>query len=208
MHYHKTGHDASRAIASALGDVLRVTFADVMSRPSGAAATCLDLVAGAPWQSCFGVQASPDLLCRPFPRHLRIVHFVREPIEMIISALLYHSQQPPPEGWVLTRRPCPAAAAASSSSATMPLTPSLRRFAATVGVPLSDLSAVAALCHTLQPANASFHHAIRTLPRPAAARLVAAWLLLSQGDLLRMGANAMSYVTTRSKPGPSQRVPY
>ena len=112
VQYHKTGHHASRVIASVLREVLSVRFADVMSRPDGKdpsqQASCQFLVAGAPWQSCYGVQASPDLACRPFPRRLGVVHFVRDPVAMVLSAYLYHAQQPPPESWVHSRHVCPS----------------------------------------------------------------------------------------------------
>ena len=31
---------------------------------------------------------------------LRILHFIRNPIDTVISAYLYHSQLPPPEDWI------------------------------------------------------------------------------------------------------------
>lgn len=29
-----------------------------------------------------------------------LLHFVRDPVELVLSAYLYHMQQPPPEGWI------------------------------------------------------------------------------------------------------------
>ena len=57
---------------------------------------------------------------------------------------------------------------------------------------LAQLEAVTALCHQLQPRNASFHQALRSLPPRAAVRLVATWMLTTQGDVLRMAANSVS----------------
>ena len=190
VHYHKTGHDASRVIASALSSSLSITFDDVMSRPDAPATTCHNLVGGAAWQSCYGVQASPDLLCRPFPLQLRVVHFERQPTETVISAYLYHSQEPPPEPWVHSRHPC--------AVRTRP-TQALRRFADAAGVPSGQLEAVTALCHQLQPPNASFHQALRSLPASAGVRLVATWMISSQGDLLRMAANSRSLANVASR---------
>ena len=184
VQYHKTGHDASRVIARVLGELWHVEFADVMSRPDGHSRTllpCQFLVAGSPWQSCYGVQASPDLSCRPFPPRLRVLHFVREPVEMAISAYLYHSQSPPPEPWVLHRPPCARR-----------IDPTVHRFAAALDLPFRHVEAVSALCHSLQPKNWSFHHALRTLPPSSAVRLAASWLITSQADVLRMAANAQS----------------
>ena len=37
---------------------------------------------------------------------LQVVHFVRDPIDMIISSYLYHSQDVSPEGWTNPHFPC------------------------------------------------------------------------------------------------------
>ncbi|KAL3938983.1 MAG: hypothetical protein SGBAC_006219, partial [Bacillariaceae sp.] len=46
----------------------------------------------------------------PFPpwNTTKIVHFVRDPVDMALSNYLYHSQRPTPENWVLSRHlnPC------------------------------------------------------------------------------------------------------
>jgi len=188
VNYHKTGHDASRILARALGQILSARFDDVMSRDEPAV-SCSHLVAGSPLRSCHGVQGSPDLLCRPFPKGLRVIHFVRDPVGMIISAYMYHSQEPPPEQWVHTRRVC----ADSRSDPVHSINPvALRRFAQAAGVPHAELTAVAKLCHKLHPANASFHAALRSLSPERAIKLVATWLVGTNADVLRMAANAAS----------------
>ena len=183
VHYHKTGHDASRVIAHALNQLLAIEFTESMSRPGAPVSTCHDLVAGALWQSCHGIRASPDLLCRPFPHRLRVVHFVRDPFDMIVSAFLYHRQNPPPEPWILSRHPC---------SPKRRILPVLVRFAASIRISYSQLAAVDGLCHRLLPPSTSFHQALQSMSMSDAVRLVATWMIVGQGDILRMAANSVS----------------
>jgi hypothetical protein len=58
---------------------------------------------------------APDFFCNllqesqlPPPKDTKIVHFVRDPIEMALSNYLYHSQYPTPEAWVRRKNfdPC------------------------------------------------------------------------------------------------------
>ena len=39
-------------------------------------------------------------------RSMNIIHLVRDPIEMVLSSYLYHSQEPTPEPWVHDHDPC------------------------------------------------------------------------------------------------------
>jgi hypothetical protein len=50
------------------------------------------------------VCSAPDLYCdgwaaQQAPHHTRAVHFVRHPVDMVVSAFQYHSQTPCPEEW-------------------------------------------------------------------------------------------------------------
>lgn len=38
--------------------------------------------------------------------NLALLHFVRNPLSLIISAFLYHTQDPPPEKWIETMKVC------------------------------------------------------------------------------------------------------
>lgn len=59
-------------------------------------------------------QAAPDLLCsgaalaKVLPEKARIVHFVRNVFDMVVSSFLYHSQDPTPEQWArkMAASPC------------------------------------------------------------------------------------------------------
>lgn len=59
------------------------------------------------------LQESPDIFCnaqeldRAFlTRKAKIVHFVRDPFDMVLSNYFYHSQEPSPEKWVYEDNPC------------------------------------------------------------------------------------------------------
>ena len=59
------------------------------------------------------MQESPDLFCDVkqlekaiLARRAKIIHFVRNPYDMVLSNYLYHSQEPTPEKWVHEDDPC------------------------------------------------------------------------------------------------------
>ena len=59
------------------------------------------------------LQESPDLFCNVkklkkaiSARKVKIIHFVRNPFDMVLSNYLYHSQEPTPEKWVHSDDPC------------------------------------------------------------------------------------------------------
>ncbi|KAL7501059.1 hypothetical protein ACHAWT_009130 [Skeletonema menzelii] len=59
------------------------------------------------------LQESPDLFCNVtelekaiLARKAKIIHFVRNPFDMVLSNYLYHSQEPTPEKWVHNDDPC------------------------------------------------------------------------------------------------------
>ncbi len=61
------------------------------------------------------LQESPDLFCGVeelekaiLARKAKIIHFVRNPFDMVLSNYLYHSQEPTPEKWVHVDDPCNA----------------------------------------------------------------------------------------------------
>jgi len=61
------------------------------------------------------LQESPDFFCDVkeietsiLARKAKIIHFVRNPFDMVLSNYLYHSQKPTPEKWVHKDDPCHA----------------------------------------------------------------------------------------------------
>lgn len=98
IHYHKTGHDLSRKLGAAIQTSSCITR--VFDMPRG------DIV-----QQMKTLQSKsityfrgPDALFdwSKFKSGAKIVHFVRDPTDLIISGYLYHSEVPPPgpEGWL------------------------------------------------------------------------------------------------------------
>lgn len=110
MHYHKTGHDLSLAIASAFTNwcdlyffkpakrisVFDDTFSALTDESSLGDADIAVVVPGVfafNWTDAF----------QHSNHKFRIVHFIRDPWNMVMSGHLYHSQDPPPklEHWML-----------------------------------------------------------------------------------------------------------
>lgn len=105
IHYHKTGHDLARRLGQMFqiwpcsavvfhSFFRRVPIQNQLRLLHG---TNLAVVAAPdvqmPWTSVFLNQTNS---------HLKMVHFVRDPFDMILSAYLYHSQLSPPgkEAWL------------------------------------------------------------------------------------------------------------
>lgn len=98
LHYHKTGHDLSRSILDALSSLLNTTYVDNIGprRTYYQPKNIYDI----PYlKSALSVQGGGEMqfewnkfIKLPY----KIVHFVRDPFDYIISAYLYHIQHPPP----------------------------------------------------------------------------------------------------------------
>lgn len=97
LHYHKTGHDLSRILAtqafhvpyikfkrSSSIDHVIATAAQNVSNSTIFMVAAVDL--GTQWKDW-------QLLSN---RHVKIVHFVRDPLDWTLSAYLYHTQRPIP----------------------------------------------------------------------------------------------------------------
>ena len=98
LHYHKTGHDLSRSILDALSSLLNDTYVDnIGPRRTYYQPTKVNDI---PYlKSSLTVQGGGEMQFEwnkfiKFP--YKIVHFVRDPFDYIISAYLYHIQHPPP----------------------------------------------------------------------------------------------------------------
>ena len=106
------GHDLTRAIFEPLSYQLSLSFAD----NKGPRRELWDVDQYEPkrpyFQANINVQGGADLHYNwneHHPPEFKVVHFVRDPIDYIVSAYLYHAQlPPPPEKFVRQRRynPC------------------------------------------------------------------------------------------------------
>jgi hypothetical protein len=135
--------------------------------------------------------------------NVRIIHFVREPFDMVVSGYLYHSQSPPPEseGWLqdMDFDPC----AINEQKV-------FNDYSSTIGTFLGDtdkfrdqVRAAVSLCKQLRDkyGGGKFNSLLRFSARNGedpndefdGFRLEALRALLSNrgGDILRMGANAV-----------------
>jgi hypothetical protein len=146
---------------------------------------------------------APDFFCNlqqeshqmPPPIHTKIVHFVRDPIDMALSNYLYHSQDPTPEVWVSKPSFDPCKTDVGLFQFVLPL----------VGVQKDQLNQVKEMCLALFQSEiivrgrqmpTTFYRKLQTLPRYDALRLATAQFLIasneeSGSDLLRMPNNIL-----------------
>jgi hypothetical protein len=105
VHYHKTGWEVTHDLATVLnemGDSRPFTLAvDLHGKREHSVDGCMSVT----FNGSFVQQLeAPDFLCDDLsdklPADMRLVHFVREPLSMIVSGYTYHAQQPPPETWL------------------------------------------------------------------------------------------------------------
>jgi len=201
--YHKTGHYAvhqlleefakqgSLLVDRAHDGILRRTSCETLQRAP-------HFVRDTP-----AVVAAPSFFCAAdgdLPPNVRVAHVMREPVDMAISAYLYHKQTTPPEVWLsrswAIEGPEPGDKAARDSPCAVDA-PTLRRMAAAAGIDPLQVEAAAAECERLLAKSGAetYHAALNALPRDEGLRLEAARFLVSRGteagaDLLRMPANA------------------
>lgn len=142
---------------------------------------------------------APDIFCplqqqQTLPPATRIIHFVRDPIDMALSNYLYHKQDPTPEPWVKSTllNPCQY-----DTSRLEYLLEELKV------VNMMDIEKVQHMCQSYRPpppttttsrGTLSFHDLLRELPNYEGLRLATAQFLIannseSGGDLLRMPNN-------------------
>ena len=102
INYHKTGYQFSRCLFATLALLLKLPLAlDQSAGKLNSAASYTHAYSNTP----IGVQSLLQLSPAVGWQHTllpsgRIVHFVRDVKETIISAMLYHKQDPPPEVWL------------------------------------------------------------------------------------------------------------
>jgi hypothetical protein len=109
FHYHKTGNEFSALISSAFSERCNAKLGHFTEKRMNSMKETFfpsenneliynnDLILIVPgsftedWNNTFSLLPH---------HHYRILHMVRDPTEMILSAYRYHSQSPPPEVWI------------------------------------------------------------------------------------------------------------
>ncbi len=205
LHYHKTGHDlvehfarsfTSNGCEASSAMHLRTHRKSVLPYLKHIYSKDITLIPG-------GELAFPwvDTLSTPESNQFRVVHFVRDPYDMIVSGFLYHVQIPIPETekWLLD---------AKLDVCAFDHTMVAENYAAKLGTLRGDdgaakvkamILAAESLCKSLtgQYKNKSFSAMLQAAKEGddeyAGLRLEAVRSLLQEegGDVLRMGVNAL-----------------
>jgi hypothetical protein len=214
VHYHKTGHDLARKLADVFRHgtctaAVRFQFdrrVSVLRHVNTLRETEIAVMAGpdmdGPWNATLLGKKDPTV---------RFVHFVRDPLDMVLSAYLYHAQEDSPvlEKWLHVKGfdPC------GINARTL-----FDKFAKVIGTNYGDYMHVVDLiantiqeCHDLVPRNESFktltyYSMLRALSKEDGVVLEAARSILSAtgGDILRMATNTIYETETNN--GTSYRV--
>jgi hypothetical protein len=196
LHYHKTGAVLSETIAREISRKRFLFFEDPNKRMDFHPSLEAEVVLSHAGNFLF------DWL-EIFSSNYRVIHFVRDPYQMILSGLLYHSQIPPAEGWLLSNsiNPCSCDEKGILRFAEALLTyhTSLSRT-----LLLKSLEQIVLLCHEIHHSStikygSNYHIILSTLfseDPVQAIRLEACRSILSKfsgsgGDLLRMTANSV-----------------
>ncbi len=134
---------------------------------------------------------------------VRVIHFVRDPFDMVISGFLYHSQIPAPEKWLTAPNYNLCAFNTSLTDQWLPKLAELKRGGKSGFLAVNQsFHAVVEKCHELNRkdnihGNSSLHsmlHHAKNSSTPNDALLLEAIRALIpsvQGDILRMGVNAL-----------------
>jgi len=194
LHYHKTGHDLSRVLASAVSSTLAIHQTASQRKKR----TC--------WNnelSCSGpdevqVWTAPELFQRiaPVPSCNVVVHMVRDPASWALSFYDYHRQDPTPEGWVKVYKP----------TCTFKHRNGWNASAEVLGLDTKTVGQLVAACTALvQPGKTYWQH-LSTLTEADGLRLMAFMNIfggeniLAGGDLTRSAANALSFRAAADTP--------
>eukprot|EP00040_Diaphanoeca_grandis_P035959 m.227476 g.227476 ORF g.227476 m.227476 type:complete len:264 (-) comp33522_c1_seq1:25-816(-) len=213
IHYHKSGHDITRRLSKELtahfGAKFPLHYRGFFRRQHDEDGCMLESPMWLLEHAADGsdqkyrrsvtketdfILTAPDFFCNKvevmFPPSAQIVHFVRNPIELVISGFLYHSQSPTPEPWVKNTRE-------SESNPCKHNVHSLKLMAEELHLDMKLLFNVIELCETLYKSAGADHYygALLTLAPEQGVRLEACRAMISGGpiaggDLLRMTNNA------------------
>jgi hypothetical protein len=104
LHYHKTGHDITRAIFEPIAKALDISIADNLG-PRRSLWRLEDYLGEGKlgyipyFHSRISIQGGAEMHFK-WNDHInfdyKVLHFVRDPFEYVVSAYLYHTQVPPP----------------------------------------------------------------------------------------------------------------
>jgi len=133
----------------------------------------------------------------------KVVHFVRNPFDMVLSNYFYHSQDPTPEKWVHIDDPCEYNYENGESLA-FHVFPTISR---KTKITQKQLEAVVTMCQslyqsTLSMKDATFYEHLRQLNRWDGLQLATAQMIISSsvankylagGDILRMANNLIKF---------------
>lgn len=215
IHYHKTGHELTRKLVASFTNHCENT--SWAYRPYHRAVPREDIEI---FDTDISILASPELFFENWietfssqERKFRIAHFVRDPFDMIVSGYIYHAQDPSPlsERWEreLSYHPC----LFHKSGPTEGLPFLSKQFSGLNGDRdgeiLGKLYGVVNLCHKLYSKyksypNMTFDQVLRAAKSETGdvfdgIRIEASRTILSpNGDLLRMGINALRENTSRA----------
>jgi len=202
MHYHKTGHEVTKDLVKLFAEqptAVTIYYNNSVNgrflenKRASDERVSDDILGCEPHNFTkhpLRAREAPDMFCDELkafvPSDLNVVHFLREPADMIVSAYLYHKQEPPPEHWMNRTDPCERDE------------PMLRLMAKTIGIDYSAVEAVASGCERLLAKSGADNHydALLALPTLEGLRLEAARSIVSSGvsagaDMLRMPANVL-----------------
>jgi len=202
MHYHKTGHEVTKDLIKLFAEqptAITIYFKNHVNGRFLESKRASDKRISDETLGCepdnftkhpLRARAAPDMFCDKLeafvPSDLNVVHFLRDPTDMIVSAYLYHKQEPPPEQWINHTDPC-------ERNERM-----LRLMAKTIGIDYSAVEAVASECERLLAKSGADNHydALLALPTLEGLRLEAARSIVSSddaagADMLRMPANVL-----------------
>lgn len=196
-----SGHDLTRAIFEPLSSRLSLSLADNKG-PRRALWDVKQYQPKAPYfQAEINIQGGADLHYKWNDHHppaYKVIHFVRDPFEYVVSAYLYHAQQPPPpEKFVRQKRYNPCA----YSQARLDLFVQELVLFGYDGVFLhKSLNDTIQLCnqvHKHGPLHQELRHlALQSTDEIGALQLEAARAIIADeidagGDILRMVANSL-----------------
>ena len=98
LHYHKTGAIVSQEIGRAISSNRFNFYEDIAKRKNFKPNQMNEIVISHAGNLLFNW--TKIFVTSSLPFQYRIVHFIRDPYDMILSGLLYHAQSPPPEHWL------------------------------------------------------------------------------------------------------------
>lgn len=175
-------------------------------------------------------QESPDLFCSDeeivsalgssHKGGTKIVHFVRNPYDMVMSNYFYHSQDPTPEKWVHVDDPCEQFYDDGETLTSHVVNTLALELDEEVESMQHVMDGIVAMCRELYQSKeplkeASFYEHLRELDQYDGLRLATAQMTVSSGlanrhlaggDILRMANNLIKFKHLRDASTPNNRI--